>query len=65
MMYVHDGTAVLTFDNGEAADLQARGILTIEQAASATWAISEPVPNSYQYHYNFDSASQRADQGRW
>jgi uncharacterized cupin superfamily protein len=63
-MYVHEGNAVLTFDNGEAADIQARDILTIEQAARATWSISKPVGNSYQYHNSFDSASQSADQGR-
>ena len=63
--YVHQGAAVLTFDNGETVDLQAGDFLTIEQGASATWDIKEPIRNSYMYHDTFQSASQRASQIHW
>ena len=64
-MFVHEGVAVLTFDNGETVDLEAGDVLTIEQGASATWAISSQIRNSYQYHNTFESASQRTCQVRW
>jgi uncharacterized cupin superfamily protein len=64
-MVVQQGAAILTFGNGEIVDLQAGDVLTIEQGASASWVISEPIRNSYQYHNSFDSASQRAHQLRW
>lgn len=63
-LYVHQGTAVLTFGNGETVDLQAGDFLTIESGASATWAISAPIRNSYRYHDTFISASNRAAQVR-
>ena len=64
-MYVHEGAAVLTLGNGEVVDLRAGDFLTIEQGVSATWAISEPIRNSYQYHDTFESSSKRVDQVRW
>ena len=64
-LYVHRGTAVLTFDDGETVDLQPGDFLTIEKGAGATWAISEPIRNSYRYHDTFLSASNRAAQVRW
>ena len=63
--YVHHGAAVLTFDDGETVDLQAGDFLTIEQGASAKWAISEPIQNSYMYHDTFMSAANRTTQVRW
>lgn len=64
-LFVHRGAAVLTFADGETVDLQAGDVLTIEQGASAVWAISEPIRNSYEYHDSFNSASNRAAQVRW
>ena len=64
-LYVHEGTAVLTFSDGEVVDLQAGDFLTIQQGASAEWAITAPIRNSYQYHDTFESAAKRADQVRW
>ncbi|MEM7562933.1 MAG: cupin domain-containing protein [Pseudomonadota bacterium] len=64
-LYVHEGSAVLTFDNGETVDLIADDFLTIEKGSSATWAISTPIRNSYRYHNTFHSASNRANQVRW
>ncbi len=64
-MYVHQGAAVLTFDNGETVDLKTGDFLTIEQPASATWAISESIRNSYQYHDTFNSSANRVNQVRW
>lgn len=64
-MYVNEGAAVLTFDNGESVDLQAGDFLTIFKGASATWAISEPIRNSYQYHNTFNSAEKRVEQVCW
>lgn len=64
-LYVHHGVAIVTFDNGEAVDLQPGDFLTIEQDAKATWAITEPIRNSYQYHDTFLSASNREKQVKW
>jgi uncharacterized cupin superfamily protein len=64
-LYVHEGAAVLTFGDGETVDLIAGDILIIEKGASATWAISAPIKNSYRYHNTFISASNRAAQVRW
>ena len=64
-LYVHQGGAVLTFDNGETVDLQSGDFLTIEEGARACWAISEPIRTSYRYHDTFMSASNRSEQVRW
>lgn len=58
-MYVHEGSAVLTFSNGENVDLQMGDTLTVQAGASADWVISEPVRNSYCYHDTFMSAANR------
>ena len=64
-LYVHEGAAVLNFSGGEVVDLQAGDFLTIRQGASAEWAITAPMRNSYQYHDTFESTAKRADQVRW
>lgn len=64
-LYVHAGAAVLTFASGEQVDLQAGDFLTIEAGASATWAISAALRNSYRYHDTFESAVQRKSQVAW
>ena len=64
-LYVHQGAAVLTFDDGETVDLQPGDFLTIEEGARASWAISEPIRNSYRYHDTFESASRRGSQVYW
>ena len=64
-LYVHQGAAVLTLDDGETIDLQSGDFLTIEESVRARWAISEPIRTSYRYHDTFMSASNRAEQVRW
>lgn len=49
-LYVHEGHALLAFADGETADLQPGDTLTIHSGASAVWAISQPIRNSYSYH---------------
>lgn len=64
-MFVHEGVAVLTFSDGETVDLQAGDTLTVQSGASASWVISQPIRNSYQYHDTFASAANRAAQVKW
>lgn len=61
-LYVHTGKAILTFASGEQVDLQAGDFLSIETGASATWAISAALRNSYRYNDTFESAAQRKAQ---
>ena len=49
-LYVNEGSAILSFADGSQVDLQAGDFLTIAQGASAVWAISSPLRNSYCYH---------------
>lgn len=46
-LYVHQGAARLTFADGSTAALQPGDTLTIRQGASAIWAITAPIRNSY------------------
>jgi uncharacterized cupin superfamily protein len=64
-MFVHQGAAELTFSNGDTVDLQAGDTLTVQAGASASWAISHPIRNSYQYHDTFNSAANREAQIKW
>lgn len=58
-LYVHSGAANLIFTNGEEVDIIAGDFLTIQSGVSATWTITHPIRNSYQYHDSFHSASTR------
>ena len=64
-MYVHEGAAVLTFADGETADIEAGDTLTVNGGSEVTWEIMLPVRNSYQYHDTFVSAENRAYFVRW
>lgn len=61
-LYVQDGAADITFENGEKVNLVAGDFLTIQSGTSATWAITQPIRNCYQYHDSFQSASNRHKQ---
>lgn len=50
-LYVHQGRASVAFADGETAELQPGDTMTIRQGASAVWAISAPIRNSYSYSY--------------
>lgn len=64
-LLVNAGKAILTFADGETADLQAGDFMTIYQGATATWTISEALRNSYCYHDSFDSATKRQQLVYW
>jgi len=48
-LYVHRGAAVVDFKGGGRADLRPGDTMTIRKGASAVWAISAPIRNSYVY----------------
>ena len=64
-LYVLEGSAILTFSDGEVVDLKTGDFLTIERGAKAEWAIMVPIRNRYQYHDTFESAANRTDQILW
>lgn len=63
--FVHEGQATLTFATGEILDVQPDDVVTIHNGASATWAITKPIRNSYCYHDTFESAAKRHEQVYW
>lgn len=48
-LYVHRGQAVVGFADGSQIDLQPGDMMMITKGASAVWAISCPIHNSYVY----------------
>ncbi|MGI9524772.1 MAG: cupin domain-containing protein [Hyphomicrobiaceae bacterium] len=61
-LYVHEGAARLTFEDGKKVDIEPGDCLSLEQGARAQWSVSPPIRNSYMYHDTFDSAAMRSAQ---
>jgi uncharacterized cupin superfamily protein len=49
-LYVYYGWAAVDFADGSQADLRPGDTMTITQGASAVWATSEAIRNSYIHH---------------
>ena len=64
-MFVHEGDAILTFENGETVDLTSGDLLTVYKGAVINWIISNPIRNSYCYHDSFHSAAERDAHIHW
>lgn len=64
-LYVNEGSATLTFRDGETVEIEAGDTLKIEAGASAKWDIAPPIRNSYCYHDSFSSAESRTAQIHW
>ncbi len=64
-LIVHEGAAELTFADKTKVSVQPGDFLTIEKGAQATWHITSPLTNRFQYHDTFESASKREAQVHW
>ncbi|PRZ44608.1 cupin domain-containing protein [Tritonibacter scottomollicae] len=64
-MFVQEGSATLTFGDGEMVDIEAGDTLTIQPGVSASWNIAPPIRNLYCYHDTFTSAENRVAQVNW
>ena len=51
--YVQEGTAELSFSNGESLHISAGDMVTIKPNVSAHWTIETPIVNLYCYHDSY------------
>lgn len=64
-LFVQEGSAKLTFEDGATLTLHPGDFLTVEKGANVTWRVTSPICSRFRYHDTFESASKRDAQVHW